>query len=45
MTIDGKSYVVLSNVRGIMAVYRVRNPRSKLKRLKRIPAEIVKNYA
>ena len=32
----GKSYVVLRNVRGILAVYRVRND-GKLKRLVRLP--------
>jgi hypothetical protein len=36
VSIAGKNYVVLRNVRGIMAVYRVRND-GALKRLKRWP--------
>jgi hypothetical protein len=36
---DGKSYVVLRNVRGILAVYRVRTS-GALKRLRRWPAGI-----
>ena len=35
----GKDYVVLRNVRGVMAVYRIRND-GVLKRLKRWPEEI-----
>jgi len=36
---EGKSYVVLRNVSGVLAVYRVRND-GVLKRLKRWPYEI-----
>jgi hypothetical protein len=36
VSIAGKNYVVLRNVRGIMAVYRMRND-GALKRLKRWP--------
>lgn len=36
---DGKQYVVLRNVDGVLAVYRVRQD-GMLKRLKRWPAEI-----
>ena len=36
---DGKLYVVLSNVRGTLAVYRVRTS-GQLKRLRRWPAEV-----
>jgi len=36
---DGRRYVVLRNVNGVLAVYRVR-PDGVLKRLKRWPAEI-----
>lgn len=36
---DGKSYVVLRNVNGVLAVYRVRND-GVLKRLKRWPFDI-----
>lgn len=35
----GKSYVVLTNVNGILGVYRVRND-GMLKRLKRWPSEV-----
>jgi hypothetical protein len=38
---QGKRYVVLSNVRGPLAVYRIR-PSGALKRLKRWPAEVAK---
>ena len=37
--LDGKGYVVLRNVRGILAVYRVR-PSGALKRLRRWPAAL-----
>lgn len=39
---DGKEYIVLANVRGILAVYRVRHVGGKdvLKRLKRWPAAL-----
>lgn len=36
---EGKTYVVLHNVRGTLAVYRVRTS-GQLKRLKRWPAEV-----
>jgi hypothetical protein len=36
---NGKTYVVLRNVRGTMAVYRVRTS-GQLKRLRRWPAEV-----
>jgi hypothetical protein len=36
---QGKTYVVLSNVRGTLAVYRVRTS-GQLKRLRRWPAEV-----
>jgi hypothetical protein len=36
---DGKTYVVLSNVRGTLAVYRVRTD-GVLKRLRRWPEEV-----
>jgi hypothetical protein len=36
---EGKQYVVLRNVRGVLAVYRVRND-GVLKRLKRWPSEL-----
>jgi hypothetical protein len=36
---DGKLYVVLSNVRGTLAVYRVRTS-GQLKRLRRWPAKV-----
>jgi hypothetical protein len=36
---DGKLYVVLANVRGTLAVYRVRTS-GQLKRLRRWPAEV-----
>lgn len=36
---DGKQYVVLRNVNGVLAVYRVRND-GMLKGLKRWPAEL-----
>ncbi|MFG5779193.1 hypothetical protein ACFIQF_19205 [Comamonas sp. J-3] len=38
-TVDGKHYVVLRNVAGILKVYRVRND-GVLKGLKRWPAEL-----
>lgn len=40
--IDGKTYIVLSNTHGTLAVYRVRNVNGKdtLKRLKRYPKEL-----
>ena len=38
-TVDGKTYVVLRNVRGIIRVYRVRND-GMLKGLKRWPKEL-----
>jgi hypothetical protein len=38
---NGKTYVVLRNVRGTMAVYRVRTS-GQLKRLRRWPAEVEK---
>jgi hypothetical protein len=37
--VGGKNYVVLRNVRGVLAVYRVRND-GMLKRLRRWPAEL-----
>ena len=37
--IDGRSYVVLRNVRGVLAVYRERTD-GVLKRLKRWPKEL-----
>lgn len=40
-TADGRHYVVLRSVSGILAVYRVRTPDGTLKRLKRWPAELV----
>jgi hypothetical protein len=39
---DGKEYVVLRNVNGILAVYRITNA-GQLKRLKRWPTEL-ENY-
>jgi hypothetical protein len=36
---EGKTYVVLENIRGTLAVYRVRTS-GQLKRLKRWPAEV-----
>ena len=38
--IDDKEYAVLSNVNGVLAVYRVRRYDGALKRLKRWPASI-----
>lgn len=38
-THDGLTYVVLRNVRGVLACYRVRND-GKLKRLVRVPAAL-----
>jgi hypothetical protein len=38
-TFGGKDYVVLRNVNGVLAVYRIRN-QGMLKRLKRWPQEI-----
>jgi len=38
-SVDGKHYVVLRNVNGLLAVYRVRND-GVLKGLKRWPAEL-----
>lgn len=35
---DGRRCVVLRNVRGVMAVYRIRNDNDRLRRLKRIPS-------
>lgn len=37
-TADGRSYVVMRNVSGVLAVYRIRTPSGALKRLKRWPA-------
>ncbi len=37
-TLEGKSYVVLTNVNGVLAVYRVKTD-GVLKRLKRYPRE------
>ena len=37
---DGKTYVVLSNVRGTLAVYRVRAPSGQLKELRRWPRAV-----
>ena len=37
---EGKEYVVLRNVRGVLAVYRLRND-GLLKRLRRWPTELV----
>lgn len=37
---NGHEYVVLENVRGVLAVYRLRND-GKLKRLRRLPAGLV----
>lgn len=47
ITIDDKQYIVLSNINGILAVYRVRtvNGASVLKSLKRYPKEIVERFA
>lgn len=44
--IDGKKYIVLSNVNGILAVYRVRivNGQEVLKGLKRFPKEITESF-
>lgn len=39
-TPDGRHYVALRNVSGLLAVYRVRTPDGTLKRLKRWPAEL-----
>ena len=39
VTHDGKQYVVLDNVNGVLAVYRLRND-GKLKRLRRWPAAL-----
>ncbi len=39
VTHQGKTYVVLENVNGTLAVYRVRNS-GQLKRLRRWPAEV-----
>jgi hypothetical protein len=36
---EGKDYVVLNNVNGVLAVYRVRN-QGTLRRLKRWPSEL-----
>lgn len=36
---DGREYIVLRNVNGVLAVYRVRT-NGALKRLKRYPAEV-----
>lgn len=38
--LDGKQYVVLENMNGILAVYRVRTYDGILKRLKRWPTEL-----
>jgi hypothetical protein len=38
-TVNGLTYIVLRNVNGVVAVYRVTN-RGDLKRLKRWPAEV-----
>jgi hypothetical protein len=38
---DGKLYVVLRNLNGVLAVYRVRAYDGILKRLRRWPAELV----
>lgn len=35
---DERRYVVLRNVRGVMAVYRIRSDNDRLRRLKRIPS-------
>jgi len=40
---DGHRYVVLSNIRGLLAVYRVRND-GQLKRLRRWPAVIDEKF-
>lgn len=44
--VEGKKYVVLSNVRGVLAVYRVRvvNGKEVLKGLKRYPKEIIDGF-
>jgi len=42
-TIKGKSYVVLQHESGMMAVYRIKTD-GFLKRLKRIPKDIVNQY-
>lgn len=44
--VDGKKYVVLSNVNGVLAVYRVRvvNGKEVLKGLKRYPKEIIDSF-
>ncbi len=39
---EGKSYVVLRNVNGVLAVYRIRTNGTTLKRLQRWPSEIEK---
>lgn len=41
--VDGKEYVVLANVRGILACYRVRND-GKLKSLARMPRAILEEW-
>jgi hypothetical protein len=38
--LDGKQYVVLENMNGILAVYRVRTYDGILKRLRRWPADL-----
>lgn len=38
---DGKKYVVLVNVRGVLAVYRIKNDEA-LKRLRRYPKELIR---
>lgn len=38
--LDGKQYVVLGNMNGVLAVYRVRTYDGILKRMRRWPAEL-----
>jgi hypothetical protein len=44
IVVKGKSYVVLSNINGILAVYRILN-NGLLKGLRRWPSEIDKHFA
>ncbi len=41
VTYDGKDYVVLENNGGVLAVYRVRTPDGRLRRMKRPPKAIL----
>lgn len=42
-TVKDKEYVVLSNIRGILACYRIR-PNGTLRRLARYPREVAEAY-